>query len=547
MSQGNSTTYNHILTQAQLDELQIAHHEQVMKHNSNQVTTSAAQSYANTINGNNVRRTFATQSHSYTNPNTLNLQRWGYTATNNGGQLICGNNTNNYEEDIQTNADNIAQNTIDIATNTTNIEENTNKFNLYAPIESPQLTGNVTLTSTNPVSVDIINDNGSSTGQANLYLGQSMSVGGGIRYDGTSGNDIFELYTRDTNGDNVFLSNSYHNNDVTMYGNLKIQSDILTSVNVDIINNIVGAEGIANLFLGQEAYTGGGIRYNGVNDNIEFYNRDSNVDNVVLYYSYNNSTNLHINGDLIFPDGTTQTTAYTGPTPAPIAGLGANYKMPFHVFGSSDGAVKSFPLNVFQMELTPNGWSRFDKIYLKVNMRHMTTFNDNVSPNTVIKTSRGYFDGVWILSPSNLRNPEVASSNPVFDSPDNGTGNPISGGVGYGDGAIDTSNVYNSDYFYREMGSIVDGDWGLENNINNKIVSFYLYISGDSTAQFIWRYLYNDIRPGTTRNQDMSGTIEILSAVNSNTVGGTGGNLTLKAYNINGGYTFNDTHSIITI
>ena len=125
MSQGNSTTYNHTLTQAQLDKLQIAHHEQVMKHNSNQVKTSAAQAYANTINNGSTGRTFATQSHSYTNPNTLNLQRWGYTATNNGGQLVCGNNTNNYEEDIQTNADNIAQNTTDIATNTTDIATNT--------------------------------------------------------------------------------------------------------------------------------------------------------------------------------------------------------------------------------------------------------------------------------------------------------------------------------------------------------------------------------------------------------------------------------------
>ena len=124
MSQGNSTTYNHTLTQAQLDELQFQHKYNVLQYNSNQVTTTSAQAYANTINGSNGGRTFATQSHSYTNPNTLNLQRWGYTATNNGGQLVCGNNTNNYE-DIQTNADNIAQNTTDIATNTTDIATNT--------------------------------------------------------------------------------------------------------------------------------------------------------------------------------------------------------------------------------------------------------------------------------------------------------------------------------------------------------------------------------------------------------------------------------------
>ena len=124
MSQGNSTTYNHTLTQAQLDELQFQHKYNVLQYNSNQVTTTSAQAYANTINGSNGGRTFATQSHSYTNPNTLNLQRWGYTATNNGGQLVCGNNTNNYE-DIQTNADNIATNTTNIATNTTNIATNT--------------------------------------------------------------------------------------------------------------------------------------------------------------------------------------------------------------------------------------------------------------------------------------------------------------------------------------------------------------------------------------------------------------------------------------
>ena len=105
MSQGNSTTYNHILTQAQLDELQFQNKYNVLQYDSNKVKTSAARAYANTINNGSTGRTFATQSHSYTNPNTLNLQRWGYTATNNGGQLVCGNNTNNYEEDIQTNAD----------------------------------------------------------------------------------------------------------------------------------------------------------------------------------------------------------------------------------------------------------------------------------------------------------------------------------------------------------------------------------------------------------------------------------------------------------
>jgi hypothetical protein len=456
MSQGNSTTYNHTLTQAQLDELQFQHKYNVLQYNSNQVTTSSAQAYANTINGgSNGGRTFATQSHSYTNPNTLNLQRWGYTATNNGGQLVCGN-TNNYEEDIQTNADNIQINSDNIQINSDNIQINSDNIQIN--------TTNIETNTTNIATIPSIYET-----KANASATYETKTNASATYE-TKANASATYETID----NASLLAPKDSPQLT--GNLTLTS-----------------------------------------------------------------------GDLIFPDGTTQTTAYTGPTPAPIAGLGANYKMPFHVFGSSDGAVKSFPLNVFQMELTPNGWSRFDKIYLKVNMRHMTTFNDNVSPNTVRKRTRGYFDGVWILSPSSLRNPAVASSIPVFDSPNDGTGNPISGGIGFGVGAIDTSNVYNSDYFYREMGSTVDGDWGSENNNNNQIVSFYLYISGDSTAQFIWRYLYNDIEPETTRNQDMSGTIEILSAVNSNTVGGTGGNLTLKAYNINGGYTFNDTHSIITI
>ena len=87
MSQGNSTTYNHILTQEELDELQFQHKYNVLQYDSNKVKTSAARAYANTINNGSTGRTFATQSHSYTNPNTLNLQRWGYTATNNGGQV----------------------------------------------------------------------------------------------------------------------------------------------------------------------------------------------------------------------------------------------------------------------------------------------------------------------------------------------------------------------------------------------------------------------------------------------------------------------------
>jgi hypothetical protein len=170
MSQGNSTNYNHLLTQNELDELQFQHKYNVLQYSSNKVNTSAAQSYANNIN-NQTGRTIATQSHSYTNPNTLNLQRWGYTATNNGGQLVCGNNSNNYEEDIQTNADNITQNTIDITQNTTDITQNTtditqnttditqnttditqnttditqntNTINTLAPKNSPELTGTV--------------------------------------------------------------------------------------------------------------------------------------------------------------------------------------------------------------------------------------------------------------------------------------------------------------------------------------------------------------------------------------------------------------------
>ena len=227
--------------------------------------------------------------------------------------------------------------------------------------------------------------------------------------------------------------------------------------------------------------------------------------------------------------GTLNYTTLNPPIPSsPIAGLGANYKMPFNVFSSTSATGSTGPVNVFQMVFSPGGWSAYDIIYLKVNMRHLTTFNSTTAPFSVIQTESGYYDGVWVINPRELSNPALAGTTPVFDgSPGGGTGNPISGGNGYGPDVYNTSETYGSfgELFYEQPGAIKSGNWG--SGTNNGVV---------------WRYL-NINSLSATRNQSMSGTIEIFSAVNS---GGGPGNVTLKAYNSQGGYTFNDSNSITT-
>jgi hypothetical protein len=224
---------------------------------------------------------------------------------------------------------------------------------------------------------------------------------------------------------------------------------------------------------------------------------------------------------------------------------GGSYKMPFHVFKSTDGQIpfaSAGYIDCFRMDLNP-GFSRNDLIYLKVCMRHYTTFNLTTSPYSMTGSQyRGYYDGVWILSPKELSAPIRWGTTPIGNA---NTGNPISGGSGYGPFALDTSETINAfgHVYYQEAGSIVDGNWG--SGTSNNVITFYVEINNIGQTTIIFRYLpitHTGTTP-STRNQNISGTIELLSGVDTN-----GGAITtrivLSAYNANGGLTFNSNNFI---
>ena len=225
---------------------------------------------------------------------------------------------------------------------------------------------------------------------------------------------------------------------------------------------------------------------------------------------------------------------------------GGSYKMPFHVFKSTNGQTpfaSAGHINCFRMDLNP-GFSRNDLIYLKVCMRHQTTFNNTASPFTQQSIYRGYYDGVWILSPKEISAPVRRGTTPLTNT---NTGNPISGGSGYGPGALNTSATIGAyaELFYQETGSIVNGYWG--GGSSNNVITFYLDINSQGQAIIIFRYLpITQTGSPSTRNQSISGTIELLNAVDTDG-GAVTTKIVLSAYDANGGVTFNSNNEIDTI
>ncbi len=226
---------------------------------------------------------------------------------------------------------------------------------------------------------------------------------------------------------------------------------------------------------------------------------------------------------------------------------GASYKMPFHVFKTTNGQIpfaSAGHIDCFRMDVNP-GFSRNDLIYLKVCMRHQTTFNNTASPFTQQSLYRGYYDGVWILSPKELQAPVRRGTTPLTNT---NTGNPISGGSGYGPGALNTSATISAfgELFYDEGGSIKNGNWG--SGSSNNVITFYIDINSLGQATIIFRYLpitHTGTTP-STRNQSISGTIELLNAVDTDG-GAVTTRLFLQAYDANGGVTFNSSNIIETI
>jgi len=226
---------------------------------------------------------------------------------------------------------------------------------------------------------------------------------------------------------------------------------------------------------------------------------------------------------------------------------GGSYKMPFHVFKTTNGQIpfaSAGHIDCFRMDINP-GFSRNDLIYLKVCMRHQTTFNNTASPFTQQSIYRGYYDGVWILSPKEISAPVRRGTTPLTNT---NTGNPISGGSGYGPDAMNTSATIGSfaELFYQETGSIVNGYWG--GGSSNNVITFYLTINSQGQAIIIFRYLpitHTGTTP-STRNQSISGTIELLNAVDTDG-GAVTTKIILSAYDANGGVTFNSRNEIDTI
>jgi hypothetical protein len=273
----------------------------------------------------------------------------------------------------------------------------------------------------------------------------------------------------------------------------------------------------------------------------------TNINNI-----FTNEGNIQLN----YQDITTNTTNISNLTTSfntfSSSFKGGSYKMPFNAFNSTNGSSSTPLSNIskdcFRIIITPN-WSRNDLIYLKVCMRHQTTFNNTASPFTQQSLYRGYYDGVWILSPKEccapIRRGGVVLSNP------NDTGNPISGGGGYGVNALDTSDSINTTahLFYQEAGSIIDGLWSSAGNplTSNPVITFYMSISTSGVCSITFRYLgitTTGSNP-STRNQSISGTIEILQAVNTSTSGT--GYVQLQALNSNGGMTFNSGNTISSV
>jgi hypothetical protein len=222
---------------------------------------------------------------------------------------------------------------------------------------------------------------------------------------------------------------------------------------------------------------------------------------------------------------------------------GASYRMPFNVFKTTNGQTSVASAGhalCFTIQISP-GYSRNDLIYLKVCMRHYTTFNYASSPFTMLSSHRGYYDGIWIFNPKEC-SAQVRWSTTPISNPSN-TGNPISGGTGYGPDALDTSSSINSSghLFYRESGNIVNGNWGGSVS-NNTYCTLYMVVNAFGVCTIDFRYLPitdTGLTP-STRNQNISGTVEIISAETT----AVGGEISLITYNSNGGLTFNSNHDI---
>ena len=139
------------------------------------------------------------------------------------------------------------------------------------------------------------------------HTGGNNTSGMLINYDISN---IFFGY-HDTENAFVIADTSYNHDDdsrnivLDNYVDLKVGNVNIVNTDPEPSNNPKAQLNIygnsyassAQIFLGQQSKVGAGIRYNGNNDKMEFYNRDASSESVVMSYNYN-SNNVTFNGSV---------------------------------------------------------------------------------------------------------------------------------------------------------------------------------------------------------------------------------------------------------